>query len=149
MSDEDCNRALLRCFYEELWIKGNVEMIPELLAEDFVDHHALSGTPPGREGLAALVATWRTAFLDMCETCEDLIAEGDQVVGRFTMSGTHRGDFMDVSLRAGVTMSGIDIVRVAGGKITEFWCGEHLLELMHQCGAVPDFAADYAAQDER
>ncbi len=48
-----------------------------------------------------------------------------------------------------MTMSGIDIVRVAGGKITEFWCGEHLLELMHQCGAVPDFAADYAAQDER
>ena len=46
-------------------------------------------------------------------------------------------------------MSGIDIVRVAGGKITEFWCGEHLLELMHQCGAVPDFAADYVAQDER
>jgi hypothetical protein len=46
-------------------------------------------------------------------------------------------------------MSGIDIVRVAGGKITEFWCGEHLLELMHQRGAVPDFAAAYAAQDER
>lgn len=67
MSDEDCNRALLRFFYEELWIKGNVEMILGLLAEDFVDHHALSGTPPGREGLAALVATWRTAFLDMCD----------------------------------------------------------------------------------
>ena len=102
MSDEDCNRALLRCFYEELWIKGNVEMIPELLAEDFVDHHALSGTPPAREGLAALVATWRTAFLDMCETCEDLIAFGDQIVGRFNMSGTHSGEFMDVPLRAGV-----------------------------------------------
>ena len=76
MSDEDRNRALLRRFYEELWTKGNVEMIPELLAE-------------------------------------------------------------------------IDIVRVAGGRITEFWYGEHLLELMHQRGAVPDFAADYAAQDER
>ena len=48
-----------------------------------------------------------------------------------------------------MTMSGIDIVRVAGGKITEFWYGEHLLELMQQLGAVPDFAADYAAQDER
>lgn len=76
MSDEDRNRALLRRFYEELWTKGNVEMIPELLAE-------------------------------------------------------------------------IDIVRVAGGRITEFWYGEHLLELMQQLGTVPDFAADYAAQDER
>jgi predicted ester cyclase len=124
-------------------------MIPELLAEDFVDDHALSGTPPGREGLAALVATCRTAFLDMCETCEELIAFGDQLLGRFTMSGRRSGEFMDVPLWARVTMSGIDIVRVAGGKITEFWCGEHLLELMHQRGAVPDFAANYAAQDER
>jgi predicted ester cyclase len=48
-----------------------------------------------------------------------------------------------------VTMSRIDIVRVAGGKITEFWHGEHLLELTQQLGAVPDFAADYAARDER
>ena len=138
MSDEDCNRALLRCFYEELWIKGNVEMIPELLAEDFVDHHALSGTPPGREGLAALVATWRTAFLDMCDP-RALHHEWHTQWRIHGRAPTGRR----------VTMSGIDIVRVAGGKITEFWCGEHLLELMHQRGAVPDFAADYAAQDER
>ena len=47
-----------------------------------------------------------------------------------------------------MTMSGIHILRVAGGKITEFWYGEHLLELMQQLGAVPNFATDYAA-DER
>jgi predicted SnoaL-like aldol condensation-catalyzing enzyme len=88
MSDEDRNKALLHRFYEELWTKGNMEAIPELLAEDFVDHHPLPGAPPGREGLAALVTMWRTAFPDMCETCEDLIAEGDKVVGHFTMSGT-------------------------------------------------------------
>jgi hypothetical protein len=43
MSHEDRNKALLRRFYEELWTKGNLEMIPELLAEDFVDHHPLPG----------------------------------------------------------------------------------------------------------
>src|SRR5215217_7210492 len=135
MSDEDCNRALLRCFYEELWIKGNVEMIPELLAEDFVDYHALSGTPPGREGLAA---TWRTAFLEMCDP-RALHREWHAQWRIHGRAPTGRR----------VTMSGIHILRVAGGKITEFWCPEHLLELMHQRGAVPDFAADYAAQDER
>jgi predicted SnoaL-like aldol condensation-catalyzing enzyme len=88
MSDEDRNKALLHRFYEELWTKGNMEAIPELLAEDFVDHHPLPGAPPGREGLAALVTMWRTAFPDIRETCEDLIAEGDKVVGHFTMSGT-------------------------------------------------------------
>jgi steroid delta-isomerase-like uncharacterized protein len=149
MSDGDRNKALLRRFYEELWSQGNLEAIPELVAEDFVDHHPLSGAPPGREGLAALVTMWRTAFPDMRETCEDLISEGDKVVGRFTMHGTHSGEFMGVPPTGrSVTMSGIDIVRVAGGKIAEFWYGEHLLELMQQLGAVPNFAADYAA-DER
>jgi predicted ester cyclase len=86
----------------------------------------------------------------MRETCEDLIAEGDKVVSRFTMSGTHSDEFMGVPPTGRrVTMSGIDIVRVAGGKITEFWYSEHLLELLQKLGAVPDFAADYAARDER
>jgi steroid delta-isomerase-like uncharacterized protein len=150
MSDEDRNKALLHRFYEELWSQGDLEAIPELVAENFVDHHALPGAPPGREGLAALVTTWRTAFPDMRETVEDLVAEGDKVVGRFTMRGTHSGEFMGVPPTGrSVTMSGIDIVRVAGGKIAEFWYGEHLLELMQQLGAVPDFTADYATRDER
>jgi steroid delta-isomerase-like uncharacterized protein len=150
MSAEDRNKALLRRFYEELWNQGNLEAIPELISEDFVDHHALPGAPPSRERLAALVTTWRTAFPDMRESVEDLIAEGDKVVGRFTMRGTHDGAFMGVPPTSrSVTMSGIDIVRVADGKIAEFWYGEHLLELMQQLGAAPDFAADYAAREER
>jgi steroid delta-isomerase-like uncharacterized protein len=149
MSDKDRNKALLRRFYEELWNQGDLEAIPELVAEDFVDHHPLPGAPPRREGLAALVTTWRTAFPDIRETCEDLICEGDKVVGRFTMRGTHSGEFMGVPPTGrSVTMSGIDIVRVAS-KIAEFWYGEHLLELMQQLGAVPDFAASSKAREER
>jgi steroid delta-isomerase-like uncharacterized protein len=150
MSDEDRNKALLRRIYEELWSQGDLEAIPELVAENFVDHHPLPGAPPGREGLAALATTWRTAFPDMCEMAEDLIAEGDKVVGRFTMRGTHSGQFMGVPPTGQrVTMSRIDIVRIAGGKIAEFWYGEHLLELMQQLGAVPGFAASYTLRDER
>lgn len=150
MSNEDRNKALLRRFYEELWSQGDLETISELVADDFVDHYPLPGAPPGREGVAALINTWRTAFPDMRETCEDLIAEGDKVVGRFTIRGTHSGGFMGVPPTGQcVTMSGIDIVRVAGGKIAEFWYGEHLVELMQQLGAVPDFAGAYAARDER
>ncbi|MDQ3855881.1 MAG: ester cyclase [Chloroflexota bacterium] len=139
----------MRRFYEELWSQGNLDAIPELIAEDFVDHHPLPGVPPGREGLAALVVMWRTAFPDMRETVEDLIAKEDKVVGRFTMRGTHSGEFMGIPPTGRrVTMSGIDIVRVAGGKIVEFWYGEHLLELLQQLGAVPDFAASYTPRDE-
>jgi predicted ester cyclase len=141
---------LLRRFYEELWSQGDLGTIPELVADDFVDHHPLPGAPPEREGLAAPITTWQTAFPDMRETCEDLIAEGDKVVGRFTKRSTHSGGFMGVQPTGQcVTMSGIDIVRVAGGKIAEFWYGEHLVELMQQLGAVPDFAGACAARDER
>ncbi len=150
MGDEDRNKALLRRFYEELWSKGNLEVIPELVAEDFVDHHPLPGAPQGREGLAALVVMWRSAFPDMRESVEDLISEGDKVVGRFTMRGTHTGKFMCVAPTGRrVVMSGIDIVRIADGRISEFWYGEHLLELMQQLGAVPDFAPSYTPRDER
>jgi steroid delta-isomerase-like uncharacterized protein len=150
MSEEDRDNALSRSFYEVLWSQGNLEAMLELVVKDFFDHHPLPGVPPWREGLTALVTTWRTAFLDMRETVKDLISEGDKVVGRFTMRGTHSGEFMGVPPTGrSVAMSGIDIVRVAGGKIAEFWYGEHLLELMQQVGAIQSFPADYAVRDER
>lgn len=142
MSEEVRNKALMRRFYEELWSRGNLEAIPELVAEDFVDHQAPVGQTSGREELAGLVLMWRTGFPDMQETVEDLISEGDKVTGRFLMRGTHRGEFMGIAPTGrSVTMSGIDIVRIANGKISEFWYAEQMLELMQQLDAAPDFTA--------
>lgn len=140
MSEEVRNKALMRRFYEELWSRGNLETIPELVAEDFVDHQAPVGQTSGREELAGLVLMWRTGFPDMQETVEDLISEGDKVTGRFLMRGTHRGEFMGIAPTGrSVTMSGIDIVRIVNGKISEFWYAEQMLELMQQLDAAPDF----------
>lgn len=142
MSEEVRNKALMRRFYEELWSKGNLEAIRELVTEDFVDHQAPAGQASGREELGGLVVMWRTGFPDMRETVEDLISEGDKVVGRFLMRGTHRGEFMGVAPTGrSVTMSGIDVVRVADGKISEFWYAEQMLELMQQLDAAPVFNA--------
>ncbi len=142
MSDEARNKALMRRFYEELWSKGYVEARPELVAEDFVDHQTPAGQPSRREELAELVVMWRTGFPDMQETVEDLVSEGDKVVGRFLMRGTHRGEFMGVAPTGrSVTMGGIDVVRVADGKISEFWYAEQMLDLMQQLGAAPVFTA--------
>ncbi len=142
MSEEEQNEALMRRFYEELWNGGNLEAIPELVAEDFVDHQAPEGQTSGREALAGLVVMWRTGFPDMEESVEDLISKGDKVVGRFLMRGIHRGEFMGVAPTGrSVTMSGIDIVRVVEGKISEFWYAEQTLELMQQLGAAPVFTA--------
>jgi steroid delta-isomerase-like uncharacterized protein len=142
MGEEARNEALMRRFYEELWSRGNLEAIPELVADDFVDHQVPVGQTSGREALAGLVVMWRTGFPDMQETVEDLISKGDKVVGRFLMRGTHRGEFMGIAPTGrSVTMSGIDMVRVADGKISEFWYAEQTLELMQQLGAAPVFAA--------
>jgi predicted ester cyclase len=150
MSEEDRDNALSRSFYEVLWSQGNLEAMLELVVKDFFDHHPLPGVPPWREGLTALVTTWRTAFLDMRETVKDLISEGDKVVGRFTMRGTHSGEFMGVQPTGrSVTMSGIDIVCVAGGKIAKFWYGEHLPEPIQQLGAVLNFGANRTSRNER
>ncbi len=142
MGEEVRNKALMRRFYKELWSRGNLEAIPELVAEDFVDHQAPVGQPSGREQLAGLVLMWRTGFPDMEETVENLISEGDKVTGRFLMRGTHRGEFMGVAPTGrSVTMSGIDIVRITEGKISEFWYAEQTLELLQQLGAAPTFTA--------
>ena len=142
MGEEVRNRALMRRFYEELWSRGNLEAIPELVAEDFVDHQAPVGQPSGREELAGLVLMWRTGFPGMQGTVEDLISEVDKVVGRFLLRGTQRGEFMGVAPTGrSATMSGIDTVRVANGKISEFWYAEQTLELVQQLGAAPDLAA--------
>ena len=145
MNEEVRIRALMRRFYEELWSRGNLEAIPELVAEDFVDHQAPVGQPSGREELAGLVLMWRTGFPGMQGTVQNLISEGDEVVGRFLMRGTHRGEFMGVAPTGrSVTMSGIDIVRIVEGKISEFWYAEQTLELMQQLDAAPDFTTGQA-----
>jgi steroid delta-isomerase-like uncharacterized protein len=145
MDEQARNKALMRRFYEELWSGGNLDAIPDLLAEDFVDYGTPAGETSGREALAALVVSWRTGFPDMTETVEDLIAEGDKVVGRFLMRGTHRGEFMGVAPTGrSVTMRGIDVIRFADGKISEFWYAEQMLELMQQLGVAPVFTATQA-----
>lgn len=150
MSDEERNKALMRRFYEDLWSGGNVGALSEIVAEDFVDHQAPAGGPSGREGLAELVRVWRSAFPDMRESVEHLVAEGDMVVGHFTMRGTHEGEFMGVPPTGrSVTMSGVDVVRVRDGRISELWYAEQMLELMQQLGAVPDFAGGDAEGVER
>jgi predicted ester cyclase len=66
------------------------------------------------------------------------------------MRGAQSGEFASIPPSGrSVTMSGIDIVRIGGGKITECWYGEQLLELMQQLGAVLKFAASYTSRDER
>jgi predicted ester cyclase len=79
-----------------------------------------------------------TAFPDLHFTVEDMIAEGDKVVARITMSGTQQGAFMGIPPTGKhVAFTAIDINRIAGGKSVEHWWEMDALGLMQQLGVVP------------
>ena len=136
--EADANKAVMRRFYEEFWCRGNEAAVDELVAADMVDHQRPDGWPAGRAGYKQLVRAWREGFPDMRETIGDLIAEGDKVVGRFTIDATHTGNFLGIPPTGRkIRISGIDIVRIRDGQIVEHWYAEDALGLYQQLGVAP------------
>jgi steroid delta-isomerase-like uncharacterized protein len=138
MSTEE-NKAAERRFYAEVWVKHNLDVVDELVAPDVVEHNPLfPGQGPGREGFRQTLNMVFSAFPDAQSTIEDLIAEGDTVVVRWTGRGTHRGEFMGIPpTNKQMTSAGIDIIRYEGGKRVETWRQWDALGVMQQLGVVP------------
>ena len=110
----------------------------DLLIPDVVDHYGLPGLPPGREGWNMNRKILRSAFPDACWHEEDLFAEGDRVVARFILRGTHLGDFLGTPPSGNsIEVSNIHILRVADGKIVEHWGHGDDMGMMRQLGAMP------------
>ena len=131
------NTALVRRLIDELINGGDLAVADELFAADFV-YRAPGMEVRGPDGMRQVFAMLRGAFPDWHETVEDLIAEGDRVVFRVTGRGTHRGAFFGIPPTGkAVAMVGIDIVRVAGGRLAEHWAVFDQLGLMQQLGAIP------------
>ena len=132
------NKAIELRFFEEVVNKGNLAVIDEIVAANFVQPDATPGTTPDREGLKQFFAMAHSAFPDFHSTLEDMFAEGDKVVQRFTARGTHKGEWMGIaSTGKQMTASGIAIHRITGGKIVEGWTSMDMLGVMVQLGVVP------------
>jgi steroid delta-isomerase-like uncharacterized protein len=141
------NKRISRRVAEEGFSRGNEAVFDELVAENFVNHDPSvpPDLPPGREGLKALARFYRSAFPDAQLTIEDLIAEGDKVVSRYTARGTHQGDFGGIPPTGKqVTVTGVTIDRIQGGKIVESWNEFNQLGLLQQLGAIPEQARTQA-----
>jgi steroid delta-isomerase-like uncharacterized protein len=137
MSTEE-NKALVHRFYDEVHNKQNRAAIDDFIDPHMVDHAAPPGTPGGIEGQKQLIGMYLTAFPDHQVTVEDMIAEGDKVVARVTVRGTHQGAFLGIPPTGKHwTFTAIDIIRIAGGKIVEHWNNYDALGLMQQLGVVP------------
>src|SRR5829696_7156232 len=122
VSAEEKNKALVREFFEEAWGQGNLAAVDEFMAADYVEHPRPSTLPPGTEGLKQLIASYRTAFPDLQTTLDDIFAEDEMVAFRWSVSGTHMGDWLGISPTGNhVAATGITLLRVALGKVVEGW----------------------------
>ena len=121
MSAEE-NKALVRQFFEAQ-VKGDLHAMKEMMSVDFVDHSMLPGQDPGREGYLRLEAEDRVAFSNIHRIIEDQAADGDKVITRLTVRGTHdRGEFAGtVPTGTEMIFTAIVIHRVSGSKIVEEW----------------------------
>ena len=137
------NKEIIRRLVEGVWKDRNLAIIDELVAEDYVGHDPSQPTPiQGREGFKEFVAVYQTAFQDAAVTIDDLIADGDQIVTRWTGKGNHTGELMGIAPTGKeVTVSGITIARMENGKIAEEWQLMDALGMLVQLGAVPQPAA--------
>ncbi|UCC60632.1 MAG: ester cyclase, partial [Dehalococcoidia bacterium] len=118
--------------------KGDLSIADELFAEDFVNYDPGRGTTPDREGMKQFLINLRAAFPDQKLTVEDLIAEGDKVVLRFTGSGTHKGDLSGIPPTGKqFNVPGVSILRIADGKVVERWNVSDYLLLLQQLGIIP------------
>ncbi len=134
MSEE--NKDLARRSWELL---GNLDILDEVYATDLVWHEPDQDIQ-GLEEARQFVKMYKTAFPDLNATVEDVIAEGDRVVTRYTVRGTHQGGIEEFGPPTGkqVEIKGITIHRIADGKIVEEWERYDNLSVLQQLGLAPE-----------
>jgi steroid delta-isomerase-like uncharacterized protein len=130
------NKALVRSFYDRVWNRGEVEAAADVFAPDYVRHDLRpSQAEPGPVGQSKIAAEFRAAFPDLRMQVDLILAEADLVAARWTTEGTNTGSWAGrpaTGKRA--RFSGVNVFRIAGGKVVELWNHRDDLGLMQQLG---------------
>ncbi len=127
---------------DEVWTQGKLEVIDELIAEDYVGHDPVNGEIHGRDGFRELVQMYRTAFSDVTMRADTIVAEGDWVAVHWTATGTHTGELMGIAPTGrDATVTGTEFSRIADGKIATSTGLFDALGMLQQIGAVPALGA--------
>jgi steroid delta-isomerase-like uncharacterized protein len=137
MSIEEENKAIHRRVYEEIWNKGNLEILNEFFDSNYV-LHSTRGDTNGTEGLKQAITMFRTAFPDLHCTIEDMVAEGNKVARRITSTGTFKGELMGIAPTGRqVTHTEAIFYSFEGGKAVEAWNYSDQLTMFQQLGVNP------------
>lgn len=132
-ADED----IIRRITNEVFVGGNLDVMDESFADDFVDHDPLPGTPGNKAGQKALAEMVINAFSDRKAEMDEYIDTADgRVVENWIFTATHTGEFAGMPpSNQSVRIRGVEIWRCAGGKITEHWGAVDLSDVAEKAGA--------------
>jgi len=141
------NVDLVRRFFEEVWNKGNLDLVDEFLSPGYEDHNLPPGAQRGHKGYKASVNMFRSAFPDIQFTLDQVLAEESRVAIRLTGRGTHKGNFMGIPATGKqVSFGGMTFIRIDDGKVAERWGISDIPGLMQQLGIGPGQPPPAAAQ---
>ena len=128
------NKEVVRRFYAGI-SEGRLEIINELLAENFVEHEKLPGLEPNREGVRKMFEMFRRAFPDLRLRADDMVAEADKVFLRGTMTGTHKSEFLGIPPTGKTIVVPFgDFIRFEAGRVVEHWGVTDTGAMMEQLG---------------
>ena len=136
MSAEE-NKAIFRRYVEEVSNEGNLDLVDEIFDRYLAHQSDGHAEERGPEDVKRFIGEFHQAFPDFHSEIEDQIAEGDKVVTRWTMHGTHRGEFRGIAPTGKqITVTGIGIFRFSDGKVVESWDNFDQLGMMRQLGVI-------------
>ena len=134
------NEALIREVLELIDAR-KMDAALELYAADYIYHGPGGMELRGRDGIRGLWADFLTGFPDLSSTVDDMISQGDKLVLRWTIHGTHTGEFLGVPASNNkITLPITEIFRIADGQLVEAWDQWDRMSLMQQIGAIPESA---------
>lgn len=132
-------KALAKRFNDEVFTQGKVEVIDELVADEYVEHQGFPGLEPTKEGLKNFVQLFHAGFSDIKVETLSVGVDGDEMWVHSVFTGTHTGDFAGIAPTGkSVTMAMMDRVRVRDNKAIEHWGVSDDLGMMTQLGVVPE-----------
>jgi predicted ester cyclase len=116
------NKALVQRFYKDVYVDWNMAAADAVVSPRFVSHDWPADGPRGPKAFRDYYSAIRAAVPDATYEVDDVVAEGDRVVVRWRLLGTHRGEFRGIAPSGRpITLKGIAIYRVEGGKLMERW----------------------------
>jgi predicted ester cyclase len=134
----DDNKALVQRFFDEIINQKNLAALDQFVPPNAVNHTVPTGLP---QGPSQFLGLHLNAFPDVKATVEDLLADGDKVIARVSYRGTHQGTFRGIPPTGKqIAVMGINIFRIANGKLVEHWGLTDRIAALHQLGVVPPLA---------